>query len=271
MYSCGTTTAVSVPCMFSLLERRNYNDSKAKSTENVLDVLSHAGVKVLWRDNNSSSKGVADRVTYEDYRNSKMNTICNGECRDEGMLVGLQDFVDLQVNGDIVIVLHQMGNHGPAYFKRYPPVFEKFKPVCATNQLEKCRKEDVGNAYDNAILYTDYFLAQTIGFLKQNDNNFQTALIFMGDHGESLGEGGLYLHGIPYFIAPDAQKHVAAFMWFGQQSRERVDAHQLIEVASQDFSHDHLFHTLLGLMQIRTTVYDKDLDILAIAEETPSL
>ena len=271
MYSCGTTTAVSVPCMFSLLDRKNYSDSEAKSTENVLDVLAHAGVKVLWRDNNSSSKGVADRVIYEDYRNSTLNTICEGECRDEGMLVGLQDFVDLQENGDIVIVLHQMGNHGPAYFKRYPPIFEKFKPVCTTNQLEKCRKEDIGNAYDNAILYTDYFLAQTIGFLKQNNDEFQTALIYMGDHGESLGEGGLYLHGMPYFIAPDVQKHVAAFMWFGQRSRKRIDVRQLTDVAAQNFSHDYLFHTLLGLMQIETTVYNKALDILAIAEKTSSL
>ena len=262
MYSCGTTTAVSVPCMFSILERKNYSDSKAKSTENVLDILSREGVKVLWRDNNSSSKGVADRISYEDYRTPKINTMCNDECRDEGMLIGLQDFIDQQENDDILIVLHQMGNHGPAYYKRYPKTFEKFQPVCATNQLEECGKDKIGNAYDNAILYTDYFLTQTIQFLKQNDRQFKTALIYMSDHGESLGEGGLYLHGMPYFIAPDTQKHIGALMWFGNQSKTEINTERLKKVASKRFSHDNLFHTLLGFMKIKTAVYNKEKDIL---------
>ena len=263
MYSCGTTTAISVPCMFSILDRNDYSDKKAKSTENVLDVLNHAGVHVLWRDNNSSSKGVADRVRYEDYRSATLNKRCAGECRDEGMLDGLQNFINQQKTGDILIVLHQMGNHGPAYYKRYPQQFEKFGPVCATNQLEECRPEEVGNAYDNAILYTDHFLQQAIELLKQNDKSFQTALIYMSDHGESLGEGGLYLHGMPYFIAPEAQKHVASFLWLGAQSKSQIDMQKLKQVAGQPWSQDNLFHTLLGLMQIKTHVYDPKEDLLA--------
>ena len=262
MYSCGTTTAISVPCMFSYLERNNYSDKKAKSTENILDVLARGGVKVLWRDNNSSSKGVADRVLYEGYSTSENNKICNGECRDVGMLDGLQNFIDQQQKGDILIVLHQMGNHGPAYSKRYPQSFEKFTPVCRTNQLEECRQEEIENAYDNAILYTDYFLAQTIALLKQNDGKFQPALIYMSDHGESLGEGGLYLHGMPYFMAPDAQKHVGSLMWFGENAKQEIKTERLKKVASSDFSHDNLFHTLLGFMQIKTTLYKEEKDIL---------
>ncbi|MFK5925136.1 MAG: phosphoethanolamine--lipid A transferase [Desulfuromusa sp.] len=262
MYSCGTTTAISVPCMFSYLERNNYSDKKAKSTENILDVLARSGVKVLWRDNNSSSKGVADRVLYQDYRTSENNKMCDGECRDVGMLVGLQNFIDQQQEGDILIVLHQMGNHGPAYFKRYPEAFEKFTPVCRTNQLEECQQEEIGNAYDNAILYTDYFLTQTIALLKQNDGKFQPALVYMADHGESLGEGGLYLHGMPYFMAPDAQKHVGALMWFGESAKQEINTERLKKVASNDFSHDNLFHTLLGLMRVKTTLYEKEKDIL---------
>ena len=262
MYSCGTTTAISVPCMFSYLERNNYSDKKAKSTENILDVLARGGVKVLWRDNNSSSKGVADRVLYENYRTPENNKICDSECRDMGMLGGLQNFIDQQDDGDILIVLHQMGNHGPAYFKRYPQPFEKFTPACKTNQLEECGQEEIGNAYDNAILYTDYFLKQTIELLKQNDGKFQPALIYMGDHGESLGEGGLYLHGIPYFMAPDAQKHVGSLMWFGENTKQKINTERLKKVAGNDFSHDNLFHTLLGFMQIKTTLYKEEKDIL---------
>lgn len=262
MYSCGTTTAISVPCMFSLLDRSQYSDKKAKSTENVLDVLNRGGVKILWRDNNSSSKGVADRVEYQDFRSSKTNSICNPECRDEGMLVGLQSYIDQQKQGDLLIVLHQMGNHGPAYFQRYPKNFEKFTPVCKTNQLEKCSPVELSNAYDNAILYTDHFLAKTIDLLKQNDDHFQTALIYMSDHGESLGEKGLYLHGLPYFMAPDAQNHIGAIMWFGKQAKSLFDTDQLRQVASQPFSQDNLFHTLLGLMQVETSVYKPGADIL---------
>jgi len=266
LYSCGTSTAISVPCMFSGLERKNYTDKEAKARENVIDVLKHSGVSILWRDNNSDSKGVALRVDYQDYKTSQNNPLCDEECRDEGMLVGLQEYVNNQ-KGDVVIVLHQMGNHGPAYYKRYPKMFEKFTPVCQTNQVEKCSAEEIGNAYDNAILYTDYFLSKTISFLKQNDQNFQTAMIYMADHGESLGEKGLYLHGIPYFMAPDEQTHVGALMWFGQQSKERIDINAVREKASQEYSHDNLFHTILGVMGIQTALYDLTKDILTYQQK----
>lgn len=259
--SCGTSTAISVPCMFSILDRAKYSDKEAKSTENVLDVLKHGGVNVLWRDNNSDSKGVALRVMHEDYRTSKNNTLCDEECRDEGMLVGLKEYIDAQ-KGDVLIVLHQMGNHGPAYYKRYPKEFEKFTPTCKTNQVEQCSAEEIGNAYDNAILYTDYFLSKSINFLKQYDGVAQTALIYMSDHGESLGEKGLYLHGMPYFLAPKEQTHVGALMWFGAQSYKRIDVDALRQNSAKAYSQDNLFSTILGLMGIQTAVYDKEQDIL---------
>ena len=259
--SCGTSTAISVPCMFSILPRAQYSDKEAKSTENALDVLKHAGVNVLWRDNNSDSKGVALRVSYEDYRTSKTNTICNDECRDEGMLVGLKEYIAAQ-KGDVLIVLHQMGNHGPAYYKRYPNNFEKFTPTCKTNQVEQCSSEEIGNAYDNAILYTDYFLSKTINFLKQYDETAQTALIYMSDHGESLGENGLYLHGIPYFMAPEEQTHIGALLWFGAQSKSSIDIDSIRQKATKPYSQDNLFDTILGVMGVQTAVYDKRKDII---------
>ena len=187
MYSCGTSTAVSVPCMFSVYDRRDYSDSQGKRTENVMDVLNRAGVAVLWRDNNSSSKGVADRIPYENFKKPDKNPLCEGECRDEGMLSGLQDYIDQHDSQDVLIVLHQMGNHGPAYFKRYPPEFEKFTPVCNSNQLEQCSRDEIVNTYDNALLYTDYFLKQVISLLKRNDGHFQSSMLYISDHGESLG------------------------------------------------------------------------------------
>ncbi|RUM94688.1 MAG: phosphoethanolamine transferase [Thiothrix sp.] len=259
--SCGTSTAISVPCMFSKYNRHQFSNKKAKHTENLLDVLNHAGVHVLWRDNNSSSKGVADRVTYENFKSKENNPVCDTECRDEGMLAGLQDYIGQQTNGDILIVLHQMGNHGPGYYKRYPKSFEKYRPVCKTNQLDECSKEEINNAYDNAILYTDYFLSKVIGLLKKNSNEFETVMIYMSDHGESLGEKGLYLHGLPYFAAPRAQTHVPAVFWFGDNNDD-MDHDALIKRRNTPYSHDNLFHTVIGIMELETSVYDREMDIL---------
>ena len=260
-WSCGTSTAQSVPCMFSHLTRKNFDSEKAKAADNALDILKRVGVAVLWRDNNSSSKGVADRVTYEHYMFSDKNTVCDTECRDEGMLVGLQEFIDAHPENDVLIVLHSMGNHGPAYYKRYPASFEKFTPVCKTSDLGACSLEEIVNAYDNAVLYTDYFLTKVIKLLKQNDDNFETAMFYVSDHGESLGENGLYLHGLPWFFAPDAQKHVPAIMWFGRKFNTKRLV-RLEQRRKEQLSHDNIFSTLLGLFEISSDAYDAKLDIL---------
>ena len=264
MTSCGTSTAISVPCVFSNFGRNNFNAEKAATTENLLDVLSHTHkVNILWRDNNSNSKGVALRVPYEDYKQPPANTICDPECRDVGMLVGLQDYINNKKEGDIFIILHQMGNHGPAYYKRYPLAFEKFKPVCQTNELEKCSNDEINNAYDNATLYTDFFLSKVIGLLKENSNNFGTSMFYVSDHGESLGEKGVYLHGLPYFMAPDEQKNIAMVMWLGGDLANKTNYELLKKRSYSPYSHDNIFHTFLGLMEIKTPEYKKDLDILS--------
>lgn len=269
LYSCGTSTAYSVPCMFSVYDRNNYTYKKGITTENLVDVLSHTqNIKVLWRDNNSSSKGVANRIDYEDYRSNKNNTICDNECRDEGMLVGLNKYIEKNKDKSILIILHQMGNHGPAYYKRYPKAYEKFTPVCKTNQLEQCTQEEVSNAYDNAVLYSDYFLSKTINFLKPYSKDYKTAMIYMSDHGESLGENGLYLHGMPYFMAPKEQTHVASLMWFGEGGINKdVDVQKLKSYSNKKFSHDNLFHTLLSIFEVDTEVYNKNLDLLNYARK----
>lgn len=262
MWSCGTSTAVSVPCMFSAFGRDGYNDRKGQSTENLLDVLANTKrVNVLWRDNNSDSKGVAVRVPYEDFKDPKNNPACDEECRDVGMLAGLQAYIDEKKEGDILIVLHQMGNHGPAYYKRYPASFERFKPACRTNELSQCSTEEISNAYDNAILYTDYFLSKVIGLLKENSSNFETAMMYVSDHGESLGEHGIYLHGLPYMIAPEAQKRPAAVVWIGDALRGEIDELGLKRRARAPLSHDNVFHSVLGFFEVDTKVYRKDLDI----------
>jgi lipid A ethanolaminephosphotransferase len=257
--SCGTSTNISLPCMFSNFTEVNYDGDRAKHTEDLLDVLQRAGVSILWRDNNSSSKGVADRVAYEDWRDPKLNKICDvDECRDVGMLGGLQEFVNKQ-KGHIFIVLHQMGSHGPAYFKRYPAPFEQFKPTCKTNDLEQCSSEEIINAYDNTILYTDYFLDETIKLLQKNQANFNVAMFYVGDHGESLGEHGLYLHGVPNFIAPTEQRKVPLIAWLGDGYQHLAPT--LKTFAKIPINHDYVFHTMLSIMRVQTKLHNPTLDL----------
>lgn len=238
--ACGTSTAVSVPCMFSELKAKDFFPESTMQRENILDVLQRSGVNVLWRDNNSDSKGVATRVTYEDFRRPDRNPACDSECRDVGMLQGLQEYVD-STNGDVLIVLHQMGSHGPAYHERYPAEFERFKPACQSAELHTCSKEEIDNAYDNTILYTDYFLSEVISFLKHN-SDYETAMLYVSDHGESLGENGLYLHGLPMMLAPREQLEVPVIVWVGGASD--IELASALEQSSVENSHDTVFSSL---------------------------
>jgi lipid A ethanolaminephosphotransferase len=260
MYSCGTVSSVSLPCMFSHFDREAFSEFKAQRHEGLLDVVSRAGVEVLWRENNSGCKGVCDRVKTEN-----MSERCpSGECRDMILLEGMQQRID-QIEGDALIVMHQKGSYGPGYYRRSPPEFKAFLPECTTNQLQQCRADELVNAYDNTILYTDYFLAQVIDLLKQNSGRFNTAMLYLSDYGESLGEKNIYLHGLPYVIAPDEQKHVPFLLWFGGAFLEEngIDRACLQRKVNDAVSHDNLFHSVLGLLGIKTVMVEKELDIFA--------
>ena len=246
--SCGTSTGVSVPCMFSVLGRENYDKEKALHTENALEVLFENHVQILWRDNNSDSKGVATRLKYENFKTPTLNPACDKECRDIGMLSGLDKYIAARKDKDILIVLHQMGNHGPEYYRRYPDEFAKFKPMCMTGELQDCSQEEIDNSYDNAILYTDYFLSEVIQFLKKYDGSHETAMLYVADHGESLGENGWYLHAAPYAIAPKEQTHVPAILWMGKHFDYSIEQAKTYKDAA--LSHDDVFCSLLVAFEL---------------------
>jgi lipid A ethanolaminephosphotransferase len=276
--SCGTSTSVSVPCMFSSLGRENYDKEKALAQENLLDVLNHHGIAVLWRDNNSDSKGVATRIRYEDFKSPTLNPVCHGECRDIGMLNKLDEYINQNKGKDIFIVLHQMGNHGPEYYRRYPKEFEKFKPACQTGELRDCTQQEIDNAYDNAILYTDYFLSEVISFLKKHNDGFETAMLYVADHGESLGEHGFYLHAAPYMLAPKEQKHVPAILWTGSNFDYNID--DIKPFKNQALSHDDLFCSIMIAYELESGMCagknnmltkNKNLKNYAISDESNSI
>ncbi|TEA59779.1 phosphoethanolamine transferase [Pseudomonas sp. CH235] len=265
VHSCGTETAVSVPCMFSNMGRKDYDASKAKNEEGLLDVLKRAGIDVVWRDNQSGCKGTCDRVTLQDVSNLKDPALCaNSECRDEILLQGLQSFID-HLDKDTVLVLHQMGSHGPEYFKRYPKEYERFTPVCESNALNNCSRESIVNGYDNTLVYTDHVLSSLIDVLRSNQDKVDTAMLYLSDHGESLGEYNLFLHGTPYMLAPEQQKHVAMLAWFSDsyQKSYSVDTHCLQMSRDKPLSQDNLFHSMLGLLEVQSKVYQPDLDMFA--------
>ena len=268
-WSCGTNTAASVPCMFSHLGREDFASRKANH-ENLLDVAQRAGLAVLWLDNQAGCKGTCARVPNVETSNLKHPTLCSdGECWDPIMLDGLDERIAAlpaaQRDKGVLLVMHQMGSHGPAYYKRVPPAFKRFLPECSTNNLQDCSRAQLVNAYDNTIAYTDHFLAQAIGWLQQRQASHDTVMVYVSDHGESLGENNLYLHGLPYAIAPDVQKHVPWITWLspGFAQRQRLDAACLAGRADAEISHDHYFHSVLGLLDVQTSVYQPRLDAYA--------
>lgn len=262
--ACGTSTEVSLPCMFSPYGRRNYNEKEIRSHQSLLHVLDHAGVTTLWRDNQSGCKGVCDGLPIQALADSKDADLCHGNrCLDEVLIKDLRAQLSPS-KGDQVVVLHQLGNHGPSYFERYPPRFKRFTPTCDNAELGQCDRQGIVNAYDNALLYTDHFLAQAISLLK-SQSDYDTALIYVSDHGESLGEKGLYLHGVPYSIAPAEQTRVPMVMWFspGLVQDARLDLECLRREAAEPSSHDNLFPSILGLMQVSTREYQPAYDLFA--------
>lgn len=275
-WSCGTNTAGSVPCMFSPLGREAF-DKRADNTEGLADVLQHAGYAVLWIDNQAGGcKGVCDRVPAVPYTQLQAPDLCgkDGECYDEVMLRGLQERID-QLPAErrargVVVFMHQMGSHGPAYYRRSPEAFKKFLPECTTNALPQCSHEQVINAFDNTIAYTDHFLASLIDWLQERQQHWAPALMYVSDHGESLGENNLYLHGMPYRWAPDAQKHVPWVFWLSPpyQRQTGLAAACLERRQDEKISHDNYFHSALGMLGVQTRVYDPARDITAACRQT---
>jgi lipid A ethanolaminephosphotransferase len=265
-FSCGTDTAQSVPCMFSGLGRRKYTYERAVQREGLLDILQRVGFSVLWRENQSGCKGVCSRVPTEFVTTLEHRRFYElGNSFDENLLDGLEAKID-GLQGDAVIALHMMGSHGPAYYKRYPDAFEHFKPACKESQFSRCVLAEIVNSYDNSLVYSDYILFRLIELLQAYDSkDVAAAMIYVSDHGESLGEGNLYLHGLPYALAPEEQKRVPMVVWLSPkfQTDSRVDLACLQRQSTDETSHDNLFHSVLGLLDVRTKVYDRGLDIFA--------
>ncbi|MGV7091747.1 phosphoethanolamine transferase EptA [Siccibacter turicensis] len=264
--SCGTATAISVPCMFSGMPRKDYNEQLASHQEGLLDILQRAGLSMLWNENDGGCKGVCNRVPHQNMTQRNLPGQCiDGECYDEVLFDGLDEYIR-NLKQDGVIVIHTIGSHGPTYYHRYPPAFRRFTPTCDTNEIQTCSRQQLINTYDNSVLYVDYVVDKAIALLKAHQDRFTTSLVYLSDHGESLGEDGVYLHGLPYHIAPDTQKHVPMLIWLSDayQAQYGVDKTCMQTRAARDaYSQDNLFSTMLALAGVQTQAYHAADDILA--------
>ncbi len=268
--ACGTNTEVSLPCMFAPMGRRDYDENKIRRQQSALHVLARAGVAVRWRDNQSGCKGVCAELPVEFVRDilpaQAREALCEkgGHCKDEGLLYGFNEWIST-ATGNHILVMHHLGSHGPAYYKRYPNAFDIFAPACQSDNLRDCDQQHIVNAYDNTLLYADSNIAAVIKILKSHSDKIDSNVLYVSDHGESLGEKNLFLHGMPYAIAPDVQKKVPLVMWFseGMKQRLRLNDTCLYAKVNQPITHDHVFHTLLSLTQVTTALYDAKYDLLS--------
>ena len=253
--SCGTSTRVSVPCLFSSLSRQQFSLSKASHQDNALDILKRAGFNVIWIDNN----GPGDCQGVCKHMESIFTSTVDGELVNQ-----LATQIMRLPQKDSVIILHLKGSHGPDYYTKYPPAFRQFTPDCQKNELRLCNPQTLLNAYDNTIVYTDYVLNEMIRTLKKQRANWNTGLIYTSDHGESIGRQGLYGHCAPYLIAPKEQTQVPLIVWSSPELATSKGLSMTClhdKAVSESFSHDNFFHSILGLMNVRTTQYQNPLDV----------
>jgi lipid A ethanolaminephosphotransferase len=256
--------------MFSGMPRAHYDDVLASHREGLLDIVQRAGLSVLWNENDGGCKGACDRVPHQDMTRLDLPGECiDGECYDDVLFHGLDDYIN-QLKGNGIIVLHTIGSHGPTYYHRYPAQFRRFVPTCDTNQIQDCSREQLVNTYDNTLLYVDYIVDKAINVLKSHQDRFTTSLVYLSDHGESLGENGVYLHGMPYAIAPEEQKHVPMLIWLSPdyQQRHAVAMDCMNKLTKNTWSQDNLFSTVLGLTGTVTREYVPGDDILTACRST---
>jgi lipid A ethanolaminephosphotransferase len=257
--ACGTSTAYALPCMFSDLPAEQFSVRAALARDNVLDILQRAGVSLLWLDNNGGCKEVCKRV----------HQVYFSEANDAVLLEELEKRRQqlLQAIEPTLVVLHLIGSHGPRYHERYPPAYAAFTPACTQADAQNCQQEEIINSYDNSILYTDFLLARLVKFLEQLSRQYQvsSAMLYLSDHGESLGEKGLYLHGAPLAIAPQEQLHIPMQAWFSQSflQQQRFSMQCLHNLLEQARPQQALFASLLGLLSVETVAYQAAHDVFA--------
>lgn len=263
--ACSTYTRKSLECMLS-----HDPEGNGLTHEVLPNYLHRSGqVEVIWRTRNSGQPALGNFRILKADQLSKICRLpdCSEPDQDEALLAELDLDILNARHPKQFIVLHQSGSHGPSYEKKYPPNFARFMPVCDSVDLKKCTPQSLMNAYDNTIIYTDFLLNKLIDMLdKINDRRI--ILIYVSDHGESLGEGGWYLHGAPDLLAPKEQINIPMMVWLSSVSSKNLSVRaELIHknLFSYDYNlpngHFQIFHSILGALGISSAVYLPERDV----------
>jgi lipid A ethanolaminephosphotransferase len=172
------------------------------------------------------------------------------------LYAGLRQRIESSKKDKVLIILHTSTSHGPKYADKYPKEFEVYKPVAKSIEEGEKNVGMLVNAYDNTIRYTDYLLDSLINTLREM-TDWKTAMIFISDHGESLGENKVFMHGLPMKLAPKVQYEIPFLVWTSDGFRNYKPATELPPVLEQHY----IFHSVLNLLSIQSPAYDKDFDI----------
>ena len=258
--ACGTSTAVAVPCIFSVYDRKHYKIGNELYTENILAIFQKSGYKIKWLDNDGGCKNVCNRVHYEKPCDAKT-------CLDDILLKNLKQKLE-KTEGNQLIVLHTRGSHGPSYHLHYDEESNIYQPICTQYDIWNCPQDKLTNVYDNTIHYVSKFIARTIEILQSLEDKYNPVLVYTSDHGESLNENGVYLHSAPYETAPKGQTEVPMLVWMPDNNQFGFNLNCLRkEAQTHTHSHDNIFHSLLGLSNIKSEQYQQNLDIFSGCRE----
>ena len=226
-----------------------------KPTDKLYEILpnylNRAGVDVIWRTNNWGEPPVHIEQ-YQKVADLKALYPEADERYDAILLEGLAEIIESSSSDKQLIVLHTNTSHGPTYNTKYPAEFEHFTPVCTTVEMAKAVPAELMNAYDNSILYTDYIIYSTIEILR-NIESRNCCLLYISDHGESLGENNLYMHGVPMALAPKEQIEIPFIIW---SSDKQMRVKKL-----EDAGHYNIFHTVLDFLDVSSPIYDPQMTV----------
>jgi lipid A ethanolaminephosphotransferase len=218
------------------------------------------GADVSWRTSNWGEPP----IHIDEYlTDSELGDIYpNADNTYDGILfTGLRERIESSPKHKVLIILHTSTSHGPKYADKYPKEFEVYKPVAKNVEEGEKNISMLINAYDNTILYTDYLLDGLIDTLRAM-TDWKSAMIFISDHGESLGENKMFMHGLPMKLAPKVQYEIPFFVWTSEGFRDYKAESELPAVLEQHF----IFHSVLNLLSINSPAYNKDYDIFKIRE-----
>ena len=213
------------------------------------------GVDVSWRTSNWGEPPIhIDEYLTDDELAAKYPA--ENKVYDGILFAGLRERIESSPRNKVLIILHTSTSHGPKYADKYPEEFGVYKPVA--RNVEEGEK-NVGmliNAYDNTIRYTDFLLDSLINTLRSMDD-WNSAMIFISDHGESLGENKIFMHGLPMKLAPKVQYEIPFLVWTSKDFRDYKTEDELPAVLEQHY----IFHSVLNLLSIQSPAYNRDYDI----------